>query len=199
MKRLVIGCVAVLFLFSLYADSGEGEVTLTLQARVAGSLYHGFSTTDSTNSNMARQNITGDNVGDLTSDNLDLESDDPQSVGFYNILTTGASQAEVVFTATPMSATLGGITYYVPYLLEYEKSHGTGNVTVSGETLGEALVATTVNPGTTSASILTTASSGLRWATVALEITFAGSANQAFGLPESDAYSGTIVASIITE
>lgn len=189
----------MLSLFMINATPVSNDPTLTLKASVSGDLFHGFSTVDSTNSSMARQVITSSQVGDQLKTGIDLESSQAQDVGFYNILTTSANQVKVNLVVSPMKATLGTTSYYVPYLLSYDESHGTGNVDVDGDgTIGsDALSPSTTDPGEVSKQILHTGSHGLRWKTFSLSVTFNGDENESFGLPEAN-FSGTVVAEITT-
>lgn len=199
MKYFSIAVLLVLSLFMMYATPVSNDPTLTLKASVSGDLFHGFSTVDSTNSSMARQVITSSQVGDQLKTGIDLESSQAQDVGFYNILTTSANQVKVNLVVSPMKATLGTTSYYVPYLLSYDESHGTGNVDVDGDgTIGsDALSPSTTDPGEVSKQILHTGSHGLRWKTFSLSVTFNGDENESFGLPEAN-FSGTVVAEITT-
>ncbi len=198
MRRAILTVLCISLMAAAFAADGSDVVELTLEANVQGGLFHGFSTMDSTDSDMARLNISAGNVGDQLRTGLDLESSEAQAVGYYNLLTTGAAQASVSFTLNPLSATIGSTTYYVPFLLTYEDSHGTGNVKVTGSSLGsDEEDWTNELPEAVSGTVLSTQSSGLRWKTLELTVTFNGDANGT--LPESDAYSGTVVAAVTTE
>ncbi len=201
MRYVTVAILLVMSLFVVYAvaPAGPDDATLTLKASVAGDLFHGFSTVDSTNSNMARHVITSTQVGDQLKTGIDMESSSAQDVGFYNLLTTSANQVKVTLRVSPMKATLGTSSYYVPYLLSYEESHGTGNVDVdgNGEIGSVTLSPSMTDPGDVSKQILHTHSHGLRWKTFALSVTFNGDENQTFGLPEAN-FSGTVVAEITT-
>ncbi|MBN2861340.1 MAG: hypothetical protein JXK93_13825 [Sphaerochaetaceae bacterium] len=199
MKYISITVLLALSLFMVYSTPVSNDPTLTLKASVSGDLFHGFSTVDSTNSNTARQVITSSQVGDQLKTGIDMESSQAQDVGFYNILTTSANQVKVTLKVSPMKAVLGTTSYYVPYLLSYEESHGTGNVDVdgNGQIGSDTLSPSTTNPGDVSKQILHTGSHGLRWKTFALSVTFNGDENESFGLPEAN-FSGTVVAQITT-
>ncbi len=197
LRRLHVTVLLLLILFSLYSAVEGEDASLILSAAVDGGLFHGFSSMDSTSSDMARLNISAGNVGDQVRSDLDLESSEAQAVGYYNLLTTGASQAQVSFSLIPLTAVFGDTTYYVPYLLSYEESNGTGNVKVDSESLGSSeLDPTTTDPGTSEDAVLHTQASGLRWKTLELYVTFNGDANEV--LPESS-YSGYVVATVTAE
>ncbi|MBN2859235.1 MAG: hypothetical protein JXK93_03115 [Sphaerochaetaceae bacterium] len=199
MKKIISILIITLLAITLFAATGQGDTTLTLNAAQAGKLYHGFTEADNTTANDVRDEISGALEGDYTVSGINLEGTGAQSIGYYNLYTTGNTQMDVTFTVTPLSLTLGATTYYVPYALGYTSSSGNSTITVAGSgTIGSATVATTTDPGSISGVVLQTTGNGLRWQTLALEATVAGALNQTFGLPETTAgtgqFEGTIVA-----
>ncbi len=203
MKKIISILTITLLAFTLFAASGQGDTTLTLNAVQGGKLYHGFTAADNTSANDVRTELSGAGTGDYTVSGINLEGTGAQNVGFYNLYTTGNTQMKVTFTVTPLSLTVGGTTYYVPYALGYADSSGNTTITVTGSgTIGAASVATTTNPNTSQGIVLQTAGNGLRWQTLALTATVAGAANTTFGLPETTVetgqFTGTIVATVAT-
>lgn len=199
MKKIISILIITLLTFTLFAASGQGDTTLTLNATQGGKLYHGFTEADNITANDVRDEISGALEGDYTVSGIDLEGTGAQDIGYYNLYTTGNTQMDVTFTATPLELTVGGTTYYVPYALGYSGSSGNSTITVAGTgTIGSAVVATTTDPGPAIGVVLQTAGNGLRWQTLALTATVAGTANETFGLPETTVatgqFTGTIVA-----
>ncbi len=200
MKKIIAILVVLSVMFVAFAETGIGSTQLTLQAEVAGKLYHGFTAADNTTANDVKSELSTSESGNRTVTALDLEGTDYQSIGYYNLYTTGNAQATVKFTTTPMSVTIDTTTYYVPYELKFVASSGLSNVTVGTSPIGAATVAVTSDPGSSAATtVLTTTSNGLRWKTLALSAKFAGALNETFGLPESEDYEGTIVAAVTAE
>ena len=200
MKKIISILLVLSVCFVIYAETGVGSTTLNLhlQAAVNGKLYHGFTQDDNTSANAVKSELSGSGTGNR-SVAINLESDAYQPIGYYNLYTTGNSQIKVEFTTSPMSMEVGSTSYYVPYQLTYAASSGNSRVTVSETPIGEAVVATTDNPGSSGPTIvLITTSNGLRWQTISLATKFAGSLNEDFGLPESvgNGYTGTIVANV---
>ncbi len=197
MRKLFTILIVSLFALSLFAASGTASTTLYLNAEVAGKLFHGFTSSSLTSADAVKSAVSGDESGDDSVSGLNLESDSAQAIGYYNLYTTGSAQAVVKLTTTPLSVTLDETTYYVPYSLTYSGTSGNSTVTVSGSSIGDADTASTVNPGSSEATtVLTTTGNGLRWQTLSLSATFDGDGNTSFGLPESDSYTGTIVAAV---
>lgn len=199
MKKIISILIITLLTFTLFAASGQGDTTLTLNATQGGKLYHGFTAADNTSANDVRNEISGSETGDYTVSGINLEGTGAQDVGYYNLYTTGNTQMKVTFTVTPLQLTVGGTTYYVPYALGYSGSSGNSTITVAGTgTIGSAVGATTTSPGTSQGIVLQTTGNGLRWQTLALAATVAGTANTTFGLPETTEetgqFTGTIVA-----
>ncbi len=200
MKKIIATFIIALVAFSAFAASGEGSSTLTIGADVAGKLLHGFSTTAYTTADTVKDGTIGTATSTAT---LDLEIGTAQQIGYYNLYTTGAAQATVNLTASPLTVTMGtgddAVTYYVPYQLSWAAGSGNDTVTITDGTIGSAVVAKTTAVASSNDDVLTTTGSGLRWQTLSLSATFAGSDNVSFGLPESDAYTGTIVAAVTAD
>ncbi len=194
MKKLIAILIIALVTFSTFAASGTGDTTLTLEAEVAGKLFHGFTGTDNSSADAVKADIASG--GSRTVEELDLESGDPQALGFYNLYTTGNAQATVNFAVSPLTVTIGSTTYYVPYQLSYATEEGNEKVTVTGSTLGSIATANTTGASTVNANIMATTANGLRWKTLSLAATFDGAGNTTFGLPESEDYTGTILAHV---
>ena len=197
MKKLLTVLIIALVTFSTFAASGTGNTTLTLEANVAGKLYHGFTANNNASADAVKADIASG--GDETVDGLNLESDLAQPIGFYNLYTTGNAQATVNFAVSPLTVTISGTTYYVPYQLSYATEEGNEKVTVTGSTLGSIATANTTGASTVNANIMATTANGLRWKTLSLAATFDGTGNTTFGLPESDAYTGSIVATVTAQ
>ncbi len=203
MKRILVVLIVSIFTFALFAETGEASTTLTLNAEVAGKLYHGFTAADNATADDIKSDVSGAGSGNYTAPNLDLEIDSAQAIGYYNLYTTGSAQATVKFTVNPLTVDVDGTAgadYYVPYQLGYTAGSA-GNIAPSASgTIGSATVATTTAPSAaTPVTVLTTTGNGLRYQTLALTATFAGTSNISFGLPESTAYTGTIVAAVTAE
>ena len=197
MKKLLTVLIIALVTFSTFAASGTGNTTLTLEANVAGKLYHGFTANNNASADAVKADIASG--GSRTVEELDLESGDPQALGYYNLYTTGNAQATVNFEASPLTVTIGTTTYYVPYQLTYATVEGNAKVTVSGSSLGSVATATTDTVEAVDADIMTTTDNGLRWKTLSLAATFDGTGNTTFGLPESDDYTGSIKATVTAQ
>lgn len=200
MKKIITILLVFSIAFVAFAETGLGTTTLNLglQAEISGKLFHGFTNADNTTANDIKSELSGAGTGNINV-SINLESDDVQPIGYYNLYTTGNAQIVVKFTTTPITMAIGTTSYYVPYKLAYEASSGNSRVTVSGTDIGAATVATTVNPGSsTPTTVLTTNHNGLRWKTLSLSAQFAGTQNETFGLPESvgEGYKGTIVAAV---
>ncbi len=195
MKKIIAILLVLVVGFAAFAETGVGSTTLTLGSSVSGKLYHGFTAADPGSANGIKSALSAAESGDNSYAALDLESDAAQSVGFYSLYTTGNAQATVKFTANPLTADVNGTMYYVPYALSYTEEGG-NNVTVSGSPIGSANTATTTPPAAaTATTVMTTSSNGLRWDTISLDVTFDGTGNATFGLPEAT-FSGTIVAAV---
>ncbi len=200
MKKIIAILLVLSVMFVAFAASGVGSTTLTLQAEVAEKLYHGFTAADNTTADAVKSEMSVSGSGNRTVTALDLEGTDYQSIGYYNLYTTGNAQATVKFTTTPMRVLIDTTTYYVPYELKFVASSGLSNVTVGTSPIGAATVAVTSDPGSSDdTTVLTTTSNGLRWKTLALSVKFAGAANETFGLPESTGYQGTIIAAVTAQ
>ncbi len=135
---------------------------------------------------------------DQTVDDLDMEIDVAQSVGNYAFATNARTAVNVTLTTFPL---VGPGGTYVPYSLSATKDAGTigeGSLTINflaGSTVGTDEIAEA------SGNLLnqTAATNGPKWATYSLGVTFNGSDNLAYGLPqtaEGDIYSGWVKASI---
>jgi len=204
MKKIISILIITLLALTLFAASGAGDTTLTLNAAQTGKLYHGFTAADNISANDVKSELSGTETGDYTVSGIDLEGTGAQPVGYYNLYTTGNTQMDVTFTVTPLSLTVDSTTYYVPYALGYTGSSGNSTIAVTGTgTIGAPSVAVTVDPGTSQGVVLETAGNGLRWQTLALSATVAGAANATFGLPETTVetgqFTGTIVALVAAQ
>ena len=197
MKKLLTVLIIALVTFSAFAASGTGDTTLTLEAEVAGKLYHGFTATNNASADAVKADIASG--GNRTIDELNLESDSAQQLGYYNLYTTGNAQATVKFTVSPLTVTISGTTYYVPYQLSYATVEGNEKVTVTGSTLGSIATANTTGVEDDYENVMVTTANGLRWKTLSLAATFDGTGNTTFGLPESDDYTGSIVAAVTAQ
>ncbi len=200
MKKIISILLVLSVAFVTFAETGVGSTTLNLglQAAICGKLYHGFTEEDNASANDIKSELSESGSGNRNV-GINLESDAIQPIGYYNLYTTGNAQITVSFTTTPVSMTVGSTTYYVPYQLAYAASNGNSRINVSGTNIGSVAVATTSNPGSsTPTTVLTTTHNGLRWQTISLTAQFAGTLNEAFGLPESvgAGYVGTIVATV---
>ncbi|MBN2859891.1 MAG: hypothetical protein JXK93_06480, partial [Sphaerochaetaceae bacterium] len=164
---------------------------------VAGKLYHGFTGTDNQSADAVKADIASG--GNRTVDELDLESGAAQALGYYNLYTTGNAQATVNLEASPLTVTISGTTYYVPYQLSYSTAAGNDKVVVTGSSLGSVATANTTGVDAVDADVMETTANGLRWKTLSLAATFNGTGNTTFGLPESDAYTGSIKATVTAE
>ncbi|MDC7247166.1 MAG: hypothetical protein PQJ35_02385 [Sphaerochaetaceae bacterium] len=203
MKKTVAILSALLITASLFAVVTPGSSNdFVIKAQVAGKLYHGFSLTEASTSD-AVVALLEDSDGNVTKDGIDLESDAAQTIGYYNLYTTENAQAAVSFSVPPLSYTTGTDTYYVPFTLSYGTAAGNEKVSLGDGAIGTAAVATTDEPATVGETVMKTldTSTGLRWNVLKLGVTFAGTENKSFGLPEAegdDYYTSTIVASIVT-
>ncbi len=201
MKKILIIIIVILTAFSLSAKKEEGgtETTLTLTASQSGKLYHGFTNADNSSAEAIRADLSGAGSGSISISGLDLESNDPQEVGFYNLYTTGGDQATITFSVSPLHMEIDDTDYYVPYVLSFETSEG-NQAAVDGDigTDAPAFVSTSA-PSAVTGSVLTTSGTGLRWLTLALTATVDGTGNVSFGLPqttEDNYYVGTVVAGV---
>jgi len=185
-------------------DEAGGTATLTLGATQTAKTVHGFGNTAYTTFgailNANEENPTA--LADNSKTELNLESDDAQSVGYYTFASNLSRGVTVSFVANPLTATIGEDVHYVPYKISWTKSAGTVTVVDSNIDLGITPAITDSKPSTTpiAASASTTVfnsatPTGPKWAQLSLSVYFNGTGNTAYGLP-AVAFQGSVVATI---
>jgi hypothetical protein len=201
MKKLIATLSTILIASALFAVVAPSGPQFSLNAQVDGILFHGFTTNSYADSDaLLAANDT--DTWNAEKYSLNLASDDSQVIGHYAFYSTKLEQTSVTFVTSPLSAKVINDTYYVPYALSYSSSNGNDRITLGDGNIGSADVATLTDPKTVSEKVLATNldSTGLRYEILDLEVTFAGSENISFGLPEvngsNNFYKGTITALI---
>ena len=201
MKKLIATLSTILIAASLFAVvvTPEGP-QFSLNAQVKGILFHGFTTQtyESSDALLAAQN---DIEAEAAVYELDLSSDDAQSIGSYAFYSTNKVKSVVTFVTTPLKFDAADGAYYVPYELTYTSSLN-DKITFLDKAVGTAQQATQKGDDLeASGKVLETSksSAGLRYGILDLSVAFLGTQNQSFGLPEASGdtyYTGTITAKI---
>ncbi|NCB02643.1 MAG: hypothetical protein EOM67_10810 [Spirochaetia bacterium] len=207
MKKLIVILSILLIAFSLYAGDEVPSVdkkTFTLWSQVEGVLFHGFTTKGYNNSDDLLEANTNDATWNASTDKVNLTIDENQFIGSYIFYSTNNSQSDVTFETYPLSLTVYKKDYYVPYALDY-KEKVANDISVSGQSVGSAAQAfvSKIEPKPATDIVLKTndKSSGARYGILDLYVTFKGSENIKFGLPEASDkafYRGTIVAKVVS-
>lgn len=204
MKKLLSVLLVLLVVGGMaFGDTNEagGTATLTLGATQTAKTVHGFGNTAYTtfgailNANEKDPTALADN----SKTELDLESNDAQSVGYYTFASNLSSGVTVSFVANPLTATISEDVHYVPYKISWTKSAGTVTVVDSYIDLGITTAitdSTTVIAASGSTTIFDSATpTGPKWAQLSLSVYFDGTGNTAYGLP-AVAFQGSVVATI---
>jgi len=206
MKKAIAILLVVLVAGVAFGVEAGTDAGITISATVAGKLYHGFT-------NLAgggiSTNPTANSIKTLPSAvnsdaPIDLEAAGTATtttIGYYNMLTTGASGVKVSFKASPLTASIATVDYYVPYKVALGTKIGDGGtVTLVPSAVvdfGAAVPGETVISETSYVDVLTSAGPGRRWASYAVDVTVNGDQNVSYGLPEGT-FTGTITAHFIT-
>ena len=190
--------IAILLVL-LVAGVAFGADTLTLESTVAGVLKHGFLADAITTVNFG-QIIAG--VSDAGVDNDYDEIDlfgEGQTVGHYYFAANTANTGyKVSFVVNPIAS--NAASFEVPYTLTLTEEAKSPNVTL--KTTDISTLGTLGGDLTPSAAVnvIATASgaTGPKYAGLTLAIVIDGAANEAYGLPAANDYTGTIVATVTT-
>jgi len=217
MKKLLTILLVLLvagFAFAAGEELAGGDATLTLKADMGQKTNHGFygSGNALTDAGLIFDMVSPDD----TVEDLDLENDSAQGVGYYSFASTSSLGVNIVISGTPLTlAVSGGDTYYVPFEVAFNKLDENGSsASVSNVYENKVFKFDSVgdidglSPSISSSTYVSTASklallsangvTDTKWATYELDVTFAGSKNIAFGLPEGQ-YVGTVVAEIVAD
>ena len=209
MKKLIAILLVVLVAGFVFAE--DPTATLTLTSEVSGRLVHGFSSIEIDAEDINFGKITSEldsgalneTYNEYTSgqegDFIDLEGSGG-AVGYYYFATNSNTSGYYVdFTVNPFSSIEDGVTFTVPYTLNYKSLRMSNNISVNSvETIAlEGALGGTIVPKTLRVISTTGNTNSPRYGGLSLDIEIAGNDNLAFGLPEGD-YEATVVASLTT-
>jgi hypothetical protein len=209
-KLLVVLLVLCVSLVALFAEEGVISTRdLTLNGEVEGVLVHGFNGSVFTTKSQILSRLDGnvEGEGDLEVD-VNLRSNDAQTIGYYAFYSNLISQSTVTFTSSfvltkgPLAS--DNSTWEVPFRLGIEKIMQSPS---AGRTFNDSNFS---NPSSAAAGrragislaadqdieLFTTTGSGLGYRAYKLSARFDGDGNDI--LPEGDDYTETIVATCTT-
>jgi hypothetical protein len=201
MKKVIAILLVLLVAGVAFGAADPDGATLTLGAAMGNRTNHGF-IGDATGLDTFGEIYNSTVLGNYSASGLDLESSASQSVGYYVFASNTNTKVEVSFKADPLvSPNLGT---KVPYILTATYEDGSNIVapTTAPEwdlTAGGSLVAGGEVASVESDLInLASVANGVKWASYSLAVVFDATGNIDFGLEEG-AYTGSVVASIVTQ
>jgi len=201
MKKLLTILLVLLvagFVFAASAiDPGDAKLILTsdIGARTWHGFYGGAAKTGFADIASYGQGVDFDNTEDV-----DMEDDNEQYVGFYSYASNSTSGVTVTLTGSALNYS----NAYVPYKLNFYKYDqtqndfaGTAIVAVTGfDDELTAKVGTAITDFTSQTLLQSSSGSGQYWDTFKVSVEFDGTGNLNQGLPEGS-YEGRITANVV--